>query len=60
MRQILVPQTIHELQPVKDCHGETKLEEKPKVVWRTKNIVVIPPAQLQPLLILHGSHPLRF
>lgn len=46
MRQILVPKTIFELQPVKDCHGKTKLEEKPKVVWDIRNVVVIPPAEL--------------
>ena len=53
MRQILIPQTLYELQPVKDCHGETKLEEKLRVVWRTKNIVVMPPVEQ---LMLHKPH----
>ena len=55
LKQVLIPQTIHELQPVRDCHGETKLEEKPRVVWKTKNIVVVPPPQLE-LLMLHRQH----
>ena len=46
IRSVPIQETVYELQPVKDCHGETKLEEKPRVVWRGKNIIVIPPASM--------------
>ena len=38
IRSVPIQETIYELQPVKDCHGETKLEEKPGVVWRGKSL----------------------
>ena len=49
---VLIPETVYELQPIRDCHGETRMEEKPRVVWRGKNIIIIPPA----ILLQPGVH----
>ena len=49
---VLIPETVYERQPVKDCHGETRMEELPRVVWRGKNIVITPPV----IMLQHSPH----